>query len=421
MSVRAITPGDRETSGPIYCVWEITLACDLGCRHCGSRAGQQRPEELTTGECLEVVDQLAKVGVREVTLIGGEAYLREDWGVIAAAIDEAGMICTITTGARNLTDERLETAVRAGVTAISISLDGLGGTHDAQRGARGSFDAAVDAARRIGDTPIRLGVNTQINRLSLPELDGLTALLVELGVEAWQVQLTVPMGRAADRPGLLLQPYDLLTLFPLLVWLKETRLDPAGIVFHPANNVGYFGPYEARLRRGGERGAYWRGCAAGKYVLGLEADGTIKGCPSLPTTAYAGGNLRDIEVVEALTREPLQRMQGRTTADLWGFCQECYYGEICLAGCTWTSHAVLGRPGNNPYCIHRALEHEKQGLRERLVKTEAAPGEPFDVGRFEVVLEPDEASDSTPSLVDVLSEGGWSRRELARILRADPT
>ena len=28
---------------PIYAVWELTLACDLACRHCGSRAGR-RPD-----------------------------------------------------------------------------------------------------------------------------------------------------------------------------------------------------------------------------------------------------------------------------------------------------------------------------------------------------------------------------------------
>src|SRR5690606_14475474 len=76
----ALAPGIR------YVVWEITLACDLGCRHCGSRAGKAREHELSTEECLDVVRQLADLGVREVTLIGGEAYLREDWDVIAKAI-----------------------------------------------------------------------------------------------------------------------------------------------------------------------------------------------------------------------------------------------------------------------------------------------------------------------------------------------
>jgi hypothetical protein len=26
---------------PNYAVWELTLACDLSCRHCGSRAGRR--------------------------------------------------------------------------------------------------------------------------------------------------------------------------------------------------------------------------------------------------------------------------------------------------------------------------------------------------------------------------------------------
>src|SRR4051812_43782865 len=64
---------------PILCVWEITLRCDLACRHCGSRAGPARPDELSTAECLDLVRQLAELGTREIALIGGEAYLREDW------------------------------------------------------------------------------------------------------------------------------------------------------------------------------------------------------------------------------------------------------------------------------------------------------------------------------------------------------
>ena len=36
-----------------YCVWEITLRCNLACSHCGSRAGTARQNELTTDEALE--------------------------------------------------------------------------------------------------------------------------------------------------------------------------------------------------------------------------------------------------------------------------------------------------------------------------------------------------------------------------------
>src|SRR3954469_21417688 len=62
---------------PLYVVWEVTLRCDLACRHCGSRAAHARPDELSTEECLDLIRQMAALSVREVTLIGGEAYPRD--------------------------------------------------------------------------------------------------------------------------------------------------------------------------------------------------------------------------------------------------------------------------------------------------------------------------------------------------------
>ena len=394
---------DWDNPHPLYAVWEITLRCDLGCRHCGSRAGKIRSQELSTEECLDVVHQLADIGVREVTLIGGEAYLREDWPIIAKEVTRMGMSCGMTTGARNLDQRRVDQAVEAGLKTISISIDGLEQTHDSIRGAKGSWRAAIDAAKRVSETDIRLATNTQINRLSMPELPALADLLIELNSRAWQLQLTVAMGRAADRPDLLPQPYDLLELFPMLVWIKQNKLDPNGIQIFPGNNIGYFGPYEHLLRYGGDLGAHWAGCSAGKWTLGLEADGKIKGCPSLQSVPYTGGNFRTDKLKDVVANSPqLKMFRERTRDDLWGYCKTCYYGDICKAGCSWTSHSLFAKPGNNPYCIHRALQFEEQGKRERIEKVEQAPGIPFDNGRFEVIVEDiPEGEADTPTILGI--------------------
>jgi radical SAM protein with 4Fe4S-binding SPASM domain len=129
-------------------------------------------------------------------------------------------------------------------------------------------------------------------------------------------------------------------------------------------------------------------CGAGKWGLGIEADGTIKGCPSLSTANWAGGNIRENKLVDIWERTaPLRYTRDRTIEDLWGFCRTCYYADTCRAGCTWTSEALLGKPGNNPMCHHRALELQRAGKRERVVQVELAPGVPFDQGRFELIVE----------------------------------
>lgn len=53
------------------CVWELTLACCFSCRYCGSSGGRARDGELTTAECFSVAEQLADLGCKRVSLIGG--------------------------------------------------------------------------------------------------------------------------------------------------------------------------------------------------------------------------------------------------------------------------------------------------------------------------------------------------------------
>jgi radical SAM protein with 4Fe4S-binding SPASM domain len=372
---------------PIYAVWEITLRCDLACRHCGSRAGRARPEELTTPEALDLVRQMAELGVKEVTLIGGEAYLRDDWTEIVRAVRRHGMQCTMTTGGRGFTAERAAAAKASGVQSVSVSVDGLGETHDELRGVRGSFDAALAALRNLRAAGVSVAANTQINRRNLGEIEALFDVLASARIRGWQVQLTVAMGRAADHTGLLLEPYQVLDVIPRLAALKA-RADEAGVHLWPGNNIGYFGPHEGTLRARMPNG-HMGSCGAGRSTLGLEANGDVKGCPSLPTADYVGGNVRDHSLRDIWERAaPLRFTRTRTVDDLWGRCRDCYYAEACLAGCSWTTHVLFGRPGNNPFCHHRALELARQGLRERLVRTHAPGGLPFDYGRYEIIEEP---------------------------------
>lgn len=382
---------DRATR-PIYAVWEITLRCDLACKHCGSRAGKGRPDELDTREALGLVDQLADLGIREVSLIGGEVYLRDDWQQIAARVKARGMVCGVVTGGRGFDRARAQAAKDAGVDGVSVSVDGLEGMHDHIRGAHGSHRAAIEALGHLREVGIKRSANTQLNRWNLREIPAVLEELIPTGIAAWQVQFTVAMARAADNASMLLEPYQLLEAMPMIARLKA-RADEVGVQIWSGNNVGYFGPFERLLYENTQTGHHLS-CGAGSSGIGIEANGDIKGCPSLPTADYVGGNIRDCSLLEIWEQTAALRFtRDRTTDELWGFCKTCYYAEDCMAGCSWTSHVLLGKRGNNPYCHHRTLELLRVGKRERIERAEAAPGHPFDYGRFDLVLEdwPDQA------------------------------
>jgi radical SAM protein with 4Fe4S-binding SPASM domain len=395
LPVRVPRPDEVSRAFPLYAVWELTLRCDQACAHCGSRAGSARDSELDTAEAIEVGSALARLGCREVVLIGGEAYLRSDLDVIVRHLAELGLEVTVQTGGRALTPDRAARLREAGLAAVGVSVDGPARVHDRLRGNLGSHAAALRAMDASGAAGLRVSANTQVGRLNHTSLAEVAAEIRSHGARSWQVQLTVPMGRAADQPDWILEPHRVVDVIDALADIQRRSAAEAArpedmFVVRLANNLGYFGPHELLLRSwpGGPE-AHWEGCRAGIHAIGIESDGTVKGCPSLPTAPYAGGNVRTLALQDIWEQaEALRFARDRTTEELWGFCAGCYYREPCRGGCSWMANALFGRRGNNPFCYHRVVQLRRRGIREALVHRERAPGLPYDLGRFELVEEP---------------------------------
>ncbi len=375
-------------TGPTFAVWECTLRCNQACRFCGTRAGKAGPDELDTELALRLIAQLAELGVREVGLHGGEAYLREDFFTLVQSIREHGMAASLVTGGRGLSMEVAQRMKDANISNVSVSVDGPRDVHDKLRGFKGSFDNAMAAMTNLEAVGILVGANTQINRENLQMLDVLYDELRKHPLYGWQVQLMVPMGRAADEPTLWLEPYDMLTLFPILARLRA-RADVDKIPLWPGDNVGHFGPFEDTLRGDRVPGGHSSGCGGGILAIGIEANGDIKGCSAMASDGFVAGNIRTHALRDLWDNAAALKLSRCFTPDkLWGYCKQCYYGEVCKAGCIWTANTILGRYGNNPYCHHRSIEMLARGERERLIRVRNAPGKNRDCALFEIVTEP---------------------------------
>ena len=256
----------------------------LACRHCGSRAGRERPDELTTAEALDLVRQMADLGVKEVTLIGGEAYLRDDWLDIVRAVRARGMMCTMTTGGRGMTRERRAAARPRACRACRSPSTATRETHDPLRASRGS-DAAIagcatsrrrrEGRRQHADQPRHLA-----------DLAAVHAAIAAEGAHGWQVQLTVadgPRRRRARDPAPALAGARRLPAPRRPQEAQGERRQPLARqqrrLLRPVRDA------PARPLPRGHGGS----CGAGRVTLGIEANGDIKGCPSLPTDRWTGG------------------------------------------------------------------------------------------------------------------------------------
>ena len=124
---------------PLIIGWELTLRCNLRCRHCGSSAGQPRENELTTEEALAICEQLPDLLVQEVDFTGGEPFLRPDLLIIAEKLKDLNINTNILTHGYGYSAKDIENLKKAGISGAGISLDGLEATHDYTRRSRGSL------------------------------------------------------------------------------------------------------------------------------------------------------------------------------------------------------------------------------------------------------------------------------------------
>ena len=115
---------------PETVVWEITFACNMQCIHCGTSAGKRRPDELTTEEALNLVDELADLGCKSLTISGGEPLLRKDWRELAARAKERDMTTYLITNGFAVTAAIADDFLHLGFKRIGVSIDGMEEVHN---------------------------------------------------------------------------------------------------------------------------------------------------------------------------------------------------------------------------------------------------------------------------------------------------
>ena len=236
--------------------------------------------------------------------------------------------------------------------SVGLSFDGTKKTHNYIRQRDDSYDRVLNAMKMLAKHE---GINrfcalSQISNINLDELDQIRDILVDVGCPQWRIQMTTSTGRMKEHGNLVMSMDNFPRFIDKVLELKQDKQ----IDIDVGENIGYYGCKGTQLMDGDP----YFGCFAGTRGVGIESDGKIKGCLSMPEE-FVEGNIRDSSFTEIWNNPDnfaYNRKFTRDTAE--GFCHECKYLPLCRAGCATTAVSATGSRGNNPYCIYR-LEHEQ--------------------------------------------------------------
>ncbi|NDJ76115.1 MAG: radical SAM protein [Chloroflexi bacterium] len=363
---------------PRLVFWETTAGCNLRCIHCRriEVADQLTPQDLSTEEAFNMIDQLAAVGSPVFVLSGGEPLMRPDILEIARYATDAGLPVALATNGTLIDPEYAEHIKASGVKRVSISFDGADApTHDAFRALQGSFDAAVSGFRALRNIGLPVQINTTVAKHNQEQLEGVLQLAKDLDAIALHLFLLVPVGcgvEIADDQMVSAADYE-----RILNWLYDVEQSEPALQLKATCAPHYFRVMRQRKaednRRGvkrelpashhrqvhghphGQMHAATKGCLAGTGVCFVSHRGEVFPCGYLPVEA---GNVRQQPFGDIWQHSDLFA-EMRDPDLLSGKCGVCQFKSLC-SGCRARAYGVTGDYlAEEPFCAFQPKTRTK--------------------------------------------------------------
>jgi radical SAM protein with 4Fe4S-binding SPASM domain len=333
----------RDEIRPKVIAFEVTRRCRYQCKHCRANAGPQGQTELTTQQCKKIISSLARFARPMLIFTGGEPMERPDIYELIAYAKIRGMRVVMATCGYLLDEAAMAKLKKAGVSALSFSIDGSSAdTHDKFRQNEGAFNAAVRAAELARQRKMPFQINTTLSKLNAGEIIGIAELAKRLVAKCLDVFILVPTGRGSDLDEAVLDPVQYEELLGELLAIKLKGEIKIRVTC---------GPSFARVcEQAKARGLtdHPQGCMGGKGFGFISFRGDVQTCGFIDISAgnlvENGFNFRKIWVESKFLNDI------RNVETLKGKCGNCEFVGTC-GGCRARALTMLGDyKASDPVC-----------------------------------------------------------------------
>jgi len=312
-------------TGPEYVQWLCSHKCNFRCAHCGTGAAEATPGEMTTKEALKMVDDLADMGTKLLSVTGGEPIIRDDiFEVLGHAKDRGIRVGFVTNG--YAVREKKDQIAKLEPESVLVSIDGYRENHDRIRGVPNAYKRAIDALDVFADIGVGMrGVSMVFLESNEKDIPNIVDEALEHGVKKLRIQAVVPEGRAKEMEN---KEEEIYRLMKLILELRSQ-----GKPVEACEGLGYLGPLEEKLRN------YPFLCGCGYTTFTINEVGLVQGCPAIDFPGLNEGNIRERNMRD-IWLNSFERFRTTLYQDLPQKCQDCEYLNRCRGGC-WL-HRVNG-------------------------------------------------------------------------------
>ncbi len=309
---------------PLSVHFDLTYRCNERCVHC--YLDHDDHGELTTGECLKVMEELARAGTLFLTFSGGEIFLRPDLYEILAEARRLHFDVSLKTNALLVTKERAGRLREFGVRRVQISVySDIPEIHDAITKVPGSLERTLAAIPLLLEQGLQVKLACPLMRENLLAYRGVMALAEKIGVP-YVLDLTItPMMDGNEGP--LAHRVPVSSLLPVMQdpILHGCKPQPSAEAARAMKE--YPSAIGSAVSSGMESAAYEDlPCSAGHNSCYISPYGDVYPCVQLP---QAAGNLRRERFSDIWYHAPqLEKLRGIRESQL-PVCSRCEIRNYC--------------------------------------------------------------------------------------------
>jgi SynChlorMet cassette radical SAM/SPASM protein ScmF len=311
----------------------LTSGCNCACQHCwfvpevgGSSASGS--DMLDPAVLRRAIEQAIPLGLDSLKWTGGEPTLHPQFPDFLALQKEFELGGLIETNGMLLSATLVEQIVAAGVTNVSVSLDGANAaTHDSIRGVEGGFDRTLAGIRELVTAGLHPELILTLQRENVAELDAFFTLAEELAAGSVELNILQPVlrGAALERSGGMLSIAEMLEINHLVneTWPEQFAV-PINLDIPMA-----FRPLSKMMN--GQSG----GACSIMSILGVLPRGDYALCGvGQHLSELAMGSVMETSLKEVWEKHPvLTGLRANLPERLQGICAECLMRSACLGCC----------------------------------------------------------------------------------------
>jgi SynChlorMet cassette radical SAM/SPASM protein ScmE len=324
---------------------EITSRCNLRCRYCYYFDNPAvKYHDLSTNEWLQFFDELGQCAVMDVTIQGGEPFIRKDLATLLEGIVRNGMRFSILSNGTLIDDEIAAFIFGTGrCNYVQVSIDGSRPEiHDTCRG-KGSFARAIKGILTLQKYDVPVTARVTIHRNNVDDLENIARLLLEdLGLKGFGTNSAEYLGSCRHNANDVMlttrERHQAMETLEQLVKRYNGRISAAA---GPLTEARLWSRMEEARIKGTPafpNGGRLTACGCSGSKIAARADGVIIPCCMLPQIELGRINSDSLEEFE--------------------FCADCAYIPYCTGNCPGLAHNLTGQVDHpSPdACLRRYLE-----------------------------------------------------------------